>query len=265
MSSSFKKYYTPVVDLMYPRLSVTEKWNNVQRKFSICDATDRGAFWACSFVLSDAERAAMWEVGMAHYVDCMSREQLPPIEQGKTIFRSEAPHKDPEGNLVQGQWIYKATRNTKNAQGHPSKRPLVLNGMNDEITRVDFWSGSKGRLCISMKPTIDPKTNTGGLRFFLDKIQLLEPIYGGGFDEVPNAASNSMPQAPAAPAPMASPPVPPAPQPAPAPNPSPMPAAPSHAPFDLQAPATPPANAMQPSQGVPSGQMPNDIEDEIPF
>lgn len=264
--SRFKTYYTPVVDLMYPRLSVTEKWDNAQRKFAICDATDQGAFWACSFVLSDAERAAMWEVGMAHYIAMTQELKLPPLAQGASIFRSEAPHKDQEGNFVPGHWIYKAARKTTNAQGHASKRPVVLNGMNQAIERVDFWSGSKGRLCITMLPTVDPQSGSGGIRMFLDKVQLLEPIYGGGFDEVPNAASNSMPQAPAAP--MASPPVPPAPQPAPAPNPSPMPmapAAPAPSPFDLQAPATPPANAMPPSQGVPSGQMPNDIEDEIPF
>lgn len=259
MSNSFKKYYTPVVELMFPRLSVTEKWNNAKREFEICDINDQGAYWACSFKMSDAERLAMWEVGMAHYVDCMSREQLPPIEQGKTIFRSEAPFKDPEGNYVQGQWLYKAARNTRNAQGNPSKRPLVLNGMNDEITRVDFWSGSRGRLCISMRPTVDPKSGSGGLRFFLDSIQLLEPIYGGGFDEVPNAASNSIQAAPVVPAP-AAPMAPPMPAPMPAPAP-----APAATPFDLQAPATPPANAMPPSQGVPSGQMPNDIEDEIPW
>lgn len=255
--SRFKTYYTPVVDLMYPRLSVTEKWDNAQRKFTICDQSDQGAYWSCSFVLSDADRAAMWEVGAAHYQALTQELNLPPISQGASLFRSEQQHKDPEGNFLQGQWIYKAARKTFNAQGHPSKRPIVLNGMNQPIDRVDFWSGSKGRLCITMLPTVDPKTNTGGMRLFLDKVQLLDPIYGGGFDEVPNAASNSMPQAPVAPAPAA--PMAPAPAPMPA---APAPAAP---PFDLQAPATPPANPMPPAQGVPSGQMPNDIEDEIPF
>ena len=61
--SRFKTYYTPVVDLMYPRLSVTEKWDNAQRKFETCDINDQGAFWACSFVLSDAERS---NVGSRH-------------------------------------------------------------------------------------------------------------------------------------------------------------------------------------------------------
>ena len=257
--SRFKTYYTPVVDLMYPRLSVTEKWDNAQRKFQICDQSDQGAYWSCSFVLSDADRAAMWEVGAAHYQALTQELNLPPISQGASLFRSEQQHKDPEGNPLQGQWIYKAARKTFNAQGHASKRPIVLNGMNQPIDRVDFWSGSKGRLCITMLPTVDPKTNTGGIRLFLDKVQLLEPIYGGGFDEVPNAASNTMaaptPQPMPAPAPNPSaPPMAPAPQPMPAPS-----------PFDLQAPATSPAYPMPSTQGVPSGVMPNDIEDEIPF
>lgn len=282
--NGFLEYMTPVVDLMFPRLSVTERWVSGQRKFEVCDPTTPGAFWACSFVLSDAERAAMWEVGMAHYHHVMQNfpnDNLPPIMQGASVFNSEQPLKDQDGNIVQGKWIYKTARNTYNRDGKPSVRPEVINGLLQPVERVDFWSGSRGRIKFGMRPTVNQQTGVGGIKFHLYKIQLLEPIYSsetdGGFSAVPDAPSNNIPQAPTAPAapapaaPMASPPVPPAPQPAPAPNPSPMPmapaapAAPAPSPFDLQAPAAPPANAMPPSQGVPSGQMPNDIEDEIPW
>ena len=114
---------------MYPRLSVTEKWDNARRKFAASVMPPiRALSGHVLFVLSDAERAAMWEVGMAHYIAMTQELKLPPVAQGATIFRSEAPHKkDPEGNLVPGQWIYKAARKTTNAQGHahPSV-PLYL-------------------------------------------------------------------------------------------------------------------------------------------
>lgn len=270
MSNKFKSHFTPIVTLQFPRISVSESYDSMQRKYTVVPETTRGAFWACSFVLNDEQRAEMWSVGRAHYEAMRQQEKLPELGPNDKLFRSEQPYKDPEGNILPGQWIYKATKNCQNANGEQTKAPQVLNGNRQPVTATDFWGGSTGRLKFSMLCTVDPKTGGGGIRMLLDKVQLIDPVYGGGFEEVPNAASNTLATAEAPQTPNYLD----APAPAPAQTTfAPAYQQPTHYQGVTPSPAPAPQSAPDPfglppvgaSAGTSAPPTPNDLEDEIPF
>jgi len=188
----FKSHFTPIVELQFPKIAYPEKYSQ-ENGYEAASTTDKGAYWSVVFTLDEEQRKAMWEVGLAHYQDMMQKDNVPPLKDGQLLFRSEKPWKDIEGNPVHGMYQYTAGKNCFNNAGNPTYRPEVLNGNREIVSDVSFWGGSTGRIKLSMLCTVNPgKDKIGGIKLLLDKIQLINGIYGGGFEKDPDAPSNSL-------------------------------------------------------------------------
>jgi len=257
----FKSHFTPIVELQFPKIAYPEKYTQANG-YEAALSTDKDAFWSVVFTLDEEQRKAMWDVGLAHYNDMVQKDNIPPLKDGQLLFRSEKPWKDIEGNPVHGMYQYTAGKPCFNNAGNATRRPEVLNGNREIVSDVSFWGGSTGRIKLSMLCTVNPgKEKLGGIKLYLDKIQLINPIYGGGFEKEPDAPSNSLETATTTeePTPTAQPqPLPtmtekiygekPPSQPTP-----PAPPAPTTPSFDLEI------------EGQEQAAQSNDLDDEIPF
>ena len=188
----FKSHFTPIVELQFPKIAYPEKYTQANG-YEAALSTDKDAFWSVVFTLDEEQRKAMWEVGLAHYNDMIQKDNMPPLKEGQLLFRSEKPWKDIEGNPIHGMYQYTAGKPCFNNAGNATRRPEVLNGNRQIVSDVSFWGGSTGRVKLSMLCTVNPgKEKLGGIKLYLDKIQLINPIYGGGFEKEPDAPSNSL-------------------------------------------------------------------------
>tara|TARA_R100001510_G_scaffold53330_1_gene54834 strand:- start:335 stop:1111 length:777 start_codon:yes stop_codon:yes gene_type:complete len=252
----FKSHFTPIVELQFPKIAYPEKYTQANG-YEAALSTDKDAFWSVVFTLDEEQRKAMWEVGLAHYNDMIQKDDMPPLKEGQLLFRSEKPWKDIEGNPIHGMYQYTAGKPCFNNAGNATRRPEVLNGNREIVSDVSFWGGSTGRVKLSMLCTVNPgKDKIGGIKLYLDKIQLINPIYGGGFEKEPDAPSNSLETATTTeePTPMA--------------QPQPLPTMTEkiygEKPLSQPTPPTPPSFDLE-IEGQEQAATSNDMDDEIPF
>jgi len=177
---AFKTFKFTDVELLWPRLEQTYRYNSQDKKTEACPPSVQNAGWSIGFLLplSDAKeyRAEM----QAHYDDCKTRDsKLPDFDK---VFGMKR-HKDQDGNETDFVLVTAKKRAVSN-DGNENKAPKVMEAgmVNGEAAWVDMadkaiWSGSEGHVRVVAFPTVDPD-GTGGISLLLDAVLITKAEYG---------------------------------------------------------------------------------------
>lgn len=157
------------VELHYPKLDRTYRFNAATGKSEPCAPNAVGAAWSVSFDMKMDEAKQLRDKLVEHYNACRARRpDIPPFAR---IFG--AKKLDAEGVVR-----FTAKRNGVNAKGEPAKAPEVVNGRKLPLEDKAIWSGSRGNLVITAFPATDPKDKAGGITMSLSTVQVFKARYG---------------------------------------------------------------------------------------
>jgi len=170
----FKKIILRDVELQYPRLDATYRFNSQEQRSEQCNPSAQGAAWSVSWTLSHEDAKALHADLVAHYNECRSRDTTLPA------FAKIFGMKKLDNSLVS----FRAKKNGTNRAGEQNKPPIVIGGDKQPLADLSIWTGSKGTLRVIAFPSKSPQ-GEGGISLLLDAVQVVEPIYGdaGGMDD----------------------------------------------------------------------------------
>lgn len=175
----FRPFMFKNVELRYPRLNQTYRYNNAAKRSEACQKTVQGAAWSCAWVMPADEAKKMFAELKAHYESCGAKGEF------KKVFGMK--------KLDDGMVEFRAKRNGVNGKGEENSAPRVIDGMKNDLVDRAIWSGSKGSVRAIAYPTTDPD-GVAGISLILDIVQVTEAVYGGDslddFDTVGSAASD---------------------------------------------------------------------------
>ena len=167
------------VELQFPRLKDTFRYNSAAKKSEPCAPGAANAAWSIGAKMPKAQAKEFFTQMKAHYEACRARNsKLPEFSK---VFGMK---KDDENGTV----MFEAKKKGMNAAGAVNKPPTVIDAMKQPwpSDKLDIWSGSIGTVRVRAFPTVDPD-GVGGISLLLDVVQVLKPVYGGanldGFDE----------------------------------------------------------------------------------
>lgn len=161
------------VELKWPRLDKTYRYNSQKKETEPCAATVQGAGWSVAWDTDLAEAKEFRAAMIKHYNDCRARK--PDLPEFTKIFGAK---KDEEKGVV----TFSASRKAVSNSGEANKPPKVLNGTFGDLEDKAIWSGSQGGVTIFAVPTVDPD-GVGGIKLLLDTVVVWEPVYGGSNPE----------------------------------------------------------------------------------
>lgn len=172
-NGDFKKLVFKGVDLLWPRIDQTYRYNNAEKRTEPCAATVQGAGYSIAWTTTPAEAKKLKAELQAHYDDCRTRNgKLPEFSK---VFGLK-PVKDEAGKTIGAQFT--AKKNAMSGQGTPNKAPVVVGPDLQPLEDKAIWSGSKGSVRVLAYPVTDPD-GVGGISLLLDAIQVTEAVYGG--------------------------------------------------------------------------------------
>jgi hypothetical protein len=155
------------IEMVWPRLDQTYKFDHVKGESIPVQPTAQGAAWSVSVVL-DKERADNFRAkAEEHYNLCRSRNSQLPDFSG--VFGMKK--KD-------GTYSVSAKRMGVNNQGERNDPPKVVDEYHEPIADRAIWSGSKGSVSVLAHPSTNPQTGLGGISLVLRNILVTEPRYG---------------------------------------------------------------------------------------
>ena len=169
----FKKVLQKNIELQYPRLDKTYRYNSQEKRSEPCNPTAQGAAWSVSWTLSSENAKALYAELKAHYEDCKSRDTTMPAFG--TVFGMR--------KLDSGLVSFRAKKNGTNRSGEANQPPTVIGADKRPLENMGIWTGSKGTVRVIAFPSRSPD-GEGGISLLLDAVQVLEPVYGGdGLDD----------------------------------------------------------------------------------
>lgn len=172
-NDDFKKIIVKNVELKYPRLGETFRYNAAERRSEPCKPTANGAAWSLSWVMKGDEAKALFMDLKAHYAATGAKAPF------TTVFGMQ---KQEDGTV-----LFRAKRNGTKSNGEVNNPPIVIGGDKMPLVDRNIWSGSVGTIRCWAAPVTDPDGN-GGISLFVDAVQVTEAVYGGGglddFDDV---------------------------------------------------------------------------------
>jgi len=174
----FMNLFARNVELQYPKLDQTYRYNNNDQRSEPCAQTAAGAAWSVAWKMSEAEGKEFHGLLKKHYESCRARnDKLPAFSK---VFGFK---KNDDGTVS-----FSSKRRGVSSEGKPNKEPTVIDADKNALANRRIWSGSKGSVSVIAFPTKDPEGNAG-ISLILDKVQVTEPVYGGGnldgFDQAP--------------------------------------------------------------------------------
>lgn len=184
-NDDFKDFMFKHVELQFPRLKDTYRFNNSTQKSEPCAQNVNGAAWSCGMKMTK-EQAKQFYIDMkAHYEACKARDK--DLQPFFTVFGMKK--NDEEGTVV-----FEAKKRGVTNEGKANKRPTVIDNMKQPLSedKLEFWSGTIGNVRVRAFPTTSPATKEhpkgqGGISLLLDVVQVLKPVYGtanlDGFEE----------------------------------------------------------------------------------
>lgn len=170
----FKKIVLKDVELLWPRLDTTYRYNSADKRSEACDASVQGASWSVSFKLPMAEAKALKADLKAHYDECRERNRKLP--EFSKVFGSKVLE-DEDGAKTDDVKFSAEKKAVSNAGKH-NAAPRVVGLDLQEIADKAIWSGTRANLRMLACPVTDPQGN-GGVKLLLDAVQVIEPVYGG--------------------------------------------------------------------------------------
>lgn len=169
----FLKVTFKEVELKWPRLDKTYRYNSQKKETEPCAPTVQGAGWSVAWDVGLAEAKEFRAAMVKHYNDCKARK--PDLPEFSKIFGAK---KDEEKGTV----TFSASKKAVSNSGEANKAPKVLNSTFGDLEDKAIWSGSQGGVTIFAVPTVDPD-GIGGIKLLLDTVVVWEPVYGGSNPE----------------------------------------------------------------------------------
>jgi len=168
-NDDFLKVIVPDVELKYPRLAATYRYNTGEKRSEQCQPTASGAAYTVNWVMPMDAAAKLHGQLKAHF---MARKAVnAKIGEFKTVFGMK--------KLDDGMVEFRAKRNGTKADGTVNDAPKVIGGDKQPLADPNVWSGSVGTIRFYAAPTVDPDGNHG-LSLFFDAVQVTKCVYGGG-------------------------------------------------------------------------------------
>jgi len=172
-NTDFKPVMIRNVVFSYPRLAATYKYNTAEKRSEECNPRAQGAAYSIGWEMSKADAGKLHAELKAHFESCQTKGPFSKVFGMK--------------QLENGNVLFSAKKKGVNAQGETNPKPVVIDGMKQPMTDLNFWGGSKGNLKVQAYPVTDPD-GAAGISLLLDTVQVIEAVYGGAglddFDEV---------------------------------------------------------------------------------
>lgn len=174
----FLKVIVSDVELRYPRLSATYRFNTAEKRSEPCQPTASGAAFTVNWVMPMDAASKLHSQLKAHF---MARKAVnAKIGEFTTVFGMR--------KLDDGMVEFRAKRNGTKADGKINEPPTVIGGDKQPLADANVWSGSVGTVRFYAVPTVDPD-GKHGISLYFDAVQITKAVYGGGglddFDEKP--------------------------------------------------------------------------------
>jgi hypothetical protein len=187
MSSNpvFKKVLLKNIEVQFPKLDRTHRWNSDEQRSEPCAQTAANASWSIGWTMSHEDAKALFDELKEHYNACKALD--PKLPKFTKVFGMR--------KLDNGLVAFSAKKNGVTRKGDPSKAPIVIGMDREALSDADraIWGGSTCTVRAQAFPTKDPNGD-GGISLLLDAVQVVEGVYGGGgadmddFDIKPKAA-----------------------------------------------------------------------------
>jgi len=173
-NTDFHKVVVKDVEIVWPRLDQTYRFNSAEKRTEPCAPSVQGAAWSVGFLMDEKAAKDLAAELKVHYQECVARNnKLPSFSK---VFGAKK-HTDADGRET-GMVQFNASRKAIANNGNPNKAPTVVGPDLQELAEKAIWSGSRGHVRMYAVPTQDPD-GLGGIKLLLDAVQVTEPVYGG--------------------------------------------------------------------------------------
>ena len=177
----FAKFTFKDLDLLWPRLDQTYRYNSQEKKTEPCAESVQGAGYSIGFQLPLETAKTIRDELKKHYDDCRARNtSLPEFAEVFGMKRA----KDEDGNETEFVQVTAKKRAISN-DGKVNKPPKVYGAGQDahgapkwvDLEDKAIWTGSKGHIRVLAFPATNPE-GKGGISLLLDAVIVTKPEYG---------------------------------------------------------------------------------------
>ena len=178
-NEDFRDFMFKHVELQFPRLKDTYRYNAQAKKSEPCAQNVTNAAWSAGMKMPKAVAKDFYTQMKAHYESC--RERNKKLPEFSKVFGMK---KDDENGTV----TFEAKKKGVTESGKVNKPVTVIDNLKNPMApdKLEFWSGTTGNVRVRAFPTVDPD-GVGGISLLLDVVQVLKPVYGSanldGFEE----------------------------------------------------------------------------------
>lgn len=166
------------VELIYPRLDQTYRFDHMKKETVPCGPNADKAGWSVSMVLDSEKSVEIRSLLQKHYKLSQGRNKQLPEYSG--VFGLKNGNAHPEGKYdYTGKTILTARKNAKNTEGDLTNPPAVIDVYHDPLQDRAIWSGSRGSVKVSALAAVNPTDGSGGITLLLQSVLVSEPKYGG--------------------------------------------------------------------------------------
>ena len=164
MSDDFKTIMVRNVELLWPRLNQTYRYNTADKRSEPCKPTANGATYSVSWKMTKEEAKIIYDECKAHYT----------ARKGEGFTTVFGMRKNDDGTIT-----FRAKRNGTKGDGSENTPPRVIDGMKKDLEDKGIWTGSKGTIRCTAVPVNNPN-GEGGITLLFDTVQVTHAVYGGG-------------------------------------------------------------------------------------
>ena len=172
-NTDFAKVTVKDVELLWPRLDQTYRYNSQEKKTEACAPSVQGAGWSVSWLMPNDEAKQFFTGLKDHYNKVRESNRKLPEFGGVFGMKKQ---EDDDGNLT-GFTQFTARKRAVSNQGKQNKEPRIVGPDLKNLEDKAIWTGSKGSVRALAFPTTDPD-GKGGISLLLDAVQVIEAVYG---------------------------------------------------------------------------------------
>lgn len=167
---------TPICPMQYIYLATPDQYKSPDGKLA--------APKYCVTLVLDAKipEVAAYLKTLNELNDSIGQELIKGVIKDKKSFRIKdiCKAEEDESGLETGRYFLKAATNALDLNGNP-KALIVVDAQKkpmDKAALARCYSGTMGRVILSLKKSLDTNRKTAGLVLYLDKVQITEIVEG---------------------------------------------------------------------------------------